>query len=58
MRCQRIGERTFLDLIRAWVAEHSYGNATIDEFIALAEARSGEDLGALFERYLFKPGKP
>ena len=44
--------------LRAWVAEHSYGNATIDEFIALAEARSGEDLDALFERYLFKPGKP
>ena len=49
---------TFFDLIRAWVAEHSYGNATIDEFIALAEARRASDLDALFERYLFKPGKP
>ena len=55
---QRIGRRTFLELVRAWVAEHTYGNATIDEFIALAEARAGQDLDPLFERYLFKPGKP
>jgi aminopeptidase N len=55
---QRIGEAAFLDTLRTWVADHAYGNATIDEFIALAEAKSGEDLDALFNRYLVEPGKP
>ena len=55
---QRIGEDAFLATLRAWVAAHAYGNATIAQFIALAEARSGEDLDALFDRYLFEPGKP
>jgi aminopeptidase N len=55
---QRIGEAAFIDTLRTWVADHAYGNATIDEFIALAEAKAGEDLDALFSKYLFKPGKP
>ncbi len=55
---QRIGEPAFLDTLRTWVAEHAYGNGTIDEFIALAEAKSGDELDALFSNYLFKPGKP
>jgi aminopeptidase N len=55
---QRIGDDVFYATLRAWAAEHAYGNGTIDEFIALAEGQSGESLDALFERYLFKPGKP
>jgi aminopeptidase N len=55
---QRIGEPKFLAILRAWTAEHAYGNATIDEFIALAEAQSGESLDEFFDRYLFQPGKP
>ena len=31
---------------------------TTDEFIALAESISGQDLGALFETWLFTAGKP
>jgi aminopeptidase N len=38
--------------------EHAGGNVTTDEFIALAESISGQDLGALFETWLFRPGKP
>ena len=55
---QRIGDATFYDILRAWVAEHAYGNANTAEFIALAEAKSGEQLDDLFTKYLFKPGKP
>ena len=55
---QRVGNGDFYATMRAWVATHRNGNATIDEFIALAESTSGEDLGALFERYLYQQGRP
>ena len=34
--------RAFYATLRAWASTHAYGNATIEEFIALAEARSGQ----------------
>ena len=55
---QRVGNDDFYATMRAWVATHRDGNATIDEFIALAESTSGKDLGALFERYLYQQGRP
>ncbi len=55
---QRIGDEAFYATLRAWVADHAYANATIEQFEALAEAQSGEQLDSLFERYLRKPGKP
>ncbi len=55
---QEIGDDAFYATLRAWTSDHAYSNATIDEFIALAEARSGRELGALFQRFLYAPGKP
>jgi aminopeptidase N len=55
---QRVGDRAFYATLRSWVARHAYANATIDQFIALAEARSGRRLDGLFGRWLFRPGKP
>ncbi|HET7092922.1 MAG TPA: M1 family metallopeptidase, partial [Thermomicrobiales bacterium] len=39
-----IGDDAFFRLLRTWTAEHRYGNASIAEFIALAEQVSGRDL--------------
>jgi aminopeptidase N len=55
---QQVGEVTFLEVMRDWVSAHAYANATIAEFIALAESRSGQDLGGLFDAWLYQPGKP
>jgi aminopeptidase N len=55
---QRIGNAAFYATLRGWAASHAYGNATIDDFIALAEASSGEELDSLFDTWLFQPGKP
>ncbi len=55
---QRVGTQTFLGILRAWAAEHQYGNVDTAEFIALADARSGKRLDGLFERWLYEPGKP
>ena len=38
--------------------DHAYGNAGTKEFIKLAEADSGMDLGHFFDEWLFKKGKP
>jgi len=55
---QRVGDHDFYATMRTWVATHRNANATIDDFIALAESTSGTQLDELFQRYLYKPGKP
>ncbi|MEV4289166.1 M1 family metallopeptidase [Nonomuraea bangladeshensis] len=53
-----VGDETFFKLLRAWTAEHRYGNVTTEQFIALAEKLSGKDLGPLFDAWLFQPRRP
>jgi aminopeptidase N len=55
---QQIGERAFLATLRTWAAQHRYSSASIAEFIALAEAQSGQELDAFFDVWLVQPGKP
>ena len=53
-----VGDDDFFEIMQTWAADHAGGNVTTDEFIALAESISGEDLGALFDTWLFTAGKP
>jgi hypothetical protein len=53
-----IGDDAFFRLLRTWASKYEGGNVTTDEFIALAERISGQDLDGLFETWLFTPGKP
>jgi aminopeptidase N len=55
---QQIGDDAFYATMRDWAAGHAYGNATIADFTALAEARSGQELDSLFDRWLYRAGKP
>jgi aminopeptidase N len=55
---QKLGDLAFFTVLQRWVAEHRYGNATIPDFIALAESVSGQNLGDFFRIWLFEPGKP
>ncbi len=54
----RIGDDAFWGLLRTWVADHEYGNATTDDFIALAEEKSGEDLAGFFKVWLYAGARP
>jgi hypothetical protein len=54
----RIGDAAFFELLETWVAEQAGGHVTTDEFIALAEEISGEQLDDLFDAWLFTPGLP
>lgn len=53
-----VGDRDFFRILRRWARTESDGNVTTDEFIALAERVSGEQLDELFEVWLFTPAKP
>ncbi|HEY9376426.1 MAG TPA: M1 family aminopeptidase [Jiangellaceae bacterium] len=53
-----IGDDDFFELLRRWVATQAGGHVTTDEFIALAERISGQQLDDLFDVWLFTPEKP
>ncbi len=55
---EQIGETNFFSVLRSWTAQHRHGNATTEEFIALAESVSGQDLSDFFRRWLFARGRP
>jgi aminopeptidase N len=55
---QKIGDAAFYSILRRWVTEHTYGNASTADFIALAEEESGMALDAFFDVWLFERGKP
>ncbi|MGW2714774.1 M1 family metallopeptidase [Streptomyces sp. NPDC001356] len=55
---ERIGDTAFFKLLPAWTKLHRYGNADTADFIRLAERVSGQQLGDLFDTWLFTPGKP
>jgi aminopeptidase N len=54
----KVGDATFFRILRDWYAQNKYGNVTTPEFIALAEAESGQDLDHFFQVWLFAPSKP
>jgi aminopeptidase N len=53
-----VGDDAFWRIIRGWASTKSGGNGTTEEFIALAESVSGQQLDDLFTTWLFTPGKP
>jgi aminopeptidase N len=55
---EMVGDATFYSILHDWVAQHLYGNATTDEFVALAEAESGRSLTRFFNLWLYQPSKP
>ena len=54
----RLGEEQFWLLIRTWLADKSGGNGTSEEFEALAEQVSGQDLTEFFTAWLRTKSKP
>jgi Peptidase family M1 domain/Peptidase M1 N-terminal domain/Immune inhibitor A peptidase M6 len=54
----RVGDDNFFTILREWASSQAGGNVTTDQFIALSELISGQDLDDLFQTWLFTPGKP
>jgi aminopeptidase N len=55
---ERIGDRRFFALLRAWYRVYRDGAARTSDFFALAERVSGRELSRLFHAWLYVPGKP
>jgi aminopeptidase N len=53
-----IGDQAFFALIKAWPAEHRYGNDTTAEFTKFAQRYTHKDLRPLFQAWLYTEGKP
>jgi aminopeptidase N len=53
-----VGDDVFFTILKTWTAQQKYGNATIEQFIALSEKASGKVLHSLFNDWLFTPGRP
>ena len=55
---QRIGHDAFWEVLRSWVADRREGNGSTEQFIALAEEVSGEDLAGFFQAWVYADTKP
>jgi aminopeptidase N len=50
----RIGDDAFFTILRTWPERYRNGNATTDDFIALSEEISGQDLESFFQGWLYE----
>ncbi len=55
---ERVGDRAFFRILRRWARSHRHGSASTEQFIALAERVSGQDLDKLFQDWLYLPRRP
>jgi aminopeptidase N len=55
---QKIGTRPMLLALRRWTGFNRHYSGTIKQFIEIAEEVSGQQLDALFRRWLYQRGKP
>ncbi len=53
-----VGDDAFFEILRKWTRRHAGDNVSTDQFIELAEDVSEMDLDALFDTWLFQPGRP
>jgi hypothetical protein len=53
---KEIGDPAFFNLLRTYTDTYQYGNATTEDFIALAEAISGQELDDLFDEWIYHNG--
>ena len=54
----QVGDEAFFSTLDAWIETNAFGTGTTDEFVALAEQESGQQLDELFDLWLFTPRKP
>lgn len=53
-----VGDEAFRTIAREWVARNADRLVTGEDLRALAEEISGQDLGPLFEAWVYSAGKP
>jgi aminopeptidase N len=54
----KVGDEAFFAATREWVERYDDGTGTTEDFIAIFEEESGQDLAEFFDIWLFQPEKP
>ena len=54
----KIGDPAFFTLLKRWYTENRGQSVTTEEFIALAEQVSGQQLDTFFDVWLYQDAKP
>ncbi len=54
----KVGDEAFFAATREWLQRYDDATGTTDDFIAVFEEESGQDLSAFFHTWLFAPEKP
>ncbi len=54
----KVGDDTFFNILRAYYAQYKNSHASIEDFIAVAEAQSGLELDDFFQAWLFNQKIP
>ena len=54
----KVGDEAFFAATREWLRRYDDSTGTTDDFIAVFEEESGQDLSAFFHTWLFAPEKP
>jgi puromycin-sensitive aminopeptidase len=55
---QYLGETTFRDGIRQYLARHAYGNAVTNDLWSALEAASGQPVGTIMDTWILQGGHP
>ncbi|MFA9432229.1 M1 family metallopeptidase [Egicoccus sp. AB-alg2] len=55
---EQLGYDAFFAFVRDWIETYADSAATTDDFIALAQKYTDDDLTAFFDTWLYSPGKP
>jgi aminopeptidase N len=55
---QTVGDDAFFRILKRWTAERAGGNGTTEQFIALAEEVSGQQLDGFFQAWLYNTTRP
>ena len=55
---QRIGDEKFFNTLRAYHSTFKGSVAETQDFVAIAQRESGQDLRDFFKQWLYTPGKP
>jgi aminopeptidase N len=55
---KKVGDAVFFRIMRDWAQDNRFGNVTTQQFIALADRLSRQDLRQFFDVWLYRPGTP
>ncbi|MEO8329694.1 MAG: M1 family aminopeptidase, partial [Candidatus Nanopelagicales bacterium] len=55
---ERVGDVDFDSIMRTWITDNQNSDASVEDFIGLAETLSGENLDGFFDAWLYTSARP